>query len=363
MVDFAKLNERLQKELSSNTSNGDSFQSEERAKRRFPLLNVGKTASNHSIAGFVGRILPLADGWYAKEFERIWVEYNKASGEVGVAPIYINSEDSNDKLAQLAIKIMSYNASVDKEHKIKLNSHDSFGFRIERKAEMLGVPLVKVNTPQGVKITTKTNADGTLAIMNLTISQTAYRGIGESFTDEFLMVGGKPFTSPLKYVTEGETIPVSIKFSGEMSYNVVPNAGIVLPPVQYDYLEKLPDGTYKYFDDPETFNKLTKDESPDFYSFIYKKVYEKVANIIPNLDASFIPEPEETKKEQQTPLQENPYAKDSEVLPVSEDTQTIVQPKGTEVTVNQSEIQSVDVNDPFKDMGEFITIDDSDIPF
>lgn len=238
---------------------------------------------------FLGRILPAPvgdNGWFAKQVVQVWVTAKRADGSSYNYPVIVDPRDNNDEFVSTVKSIMAFNKRYSKEHEEYKDSdyiqisHSMYqgkpvgqtGFRTSY--ELIGIPSVP--NQSGAYVDAHTSTD--YMYKNLIIRETAYRAILEALADDSLRVSGKPFADDLKFISTGVTIPIEIKRSGN-SYVANAREGLVLPALskQLNPFEKDSEGHFTKFDDPEYFNRLTKEVSPSFYETLTNQV-KKIAH-------------------------------------------------------------------------------------
>lgn len=238
---------------------------------------------------FLGRILPAPvgdNGWFAKQVVQVWVTAKRADGSSYNYPVIVNPRDNDDEFVSTVKSIISFNKQYSKEHEEYSDSdyiqisHSMYqgkpvgqtGFRTSY--EIIGIPSVPDQS--GTYVDAHTSTD--YMYKNLIIRETAYRAILEALADDSLRVSGKPFADDLKFISTGVTVPVEIKRSGN-NYAANVREGLVLPAMseQLNPFEKDSEGHFTKFDDPEYFNRLTKEVSPSFYETLTNQV-KKVAH-------------------------------------------------------------------------------------
>lgn len=238
---------------------------------------------------FLGRILPAPvgdNGWFAKQVVQVWVTAKRADGSSYNYPVIVNPRDNDDEFVSTVKSIISFNKKYSKEHEEYSDSdyiqisHSMYqgkpvgqtGFRTSY--EIIGIPSVP--DQNGAYVDAHTSTD--YMYKNLIIRETAYRAILEALADDSLRVSGKPFADDLKFISTGVTVPVEIKRSGN-NYAANVREGLVLPALseQLNPFEKDSEGHFTKFDDPEYFNRLTKEVSPSFYETLTNQV-KKIAH-------------------------------------------------------------------------------------
>ena len=238
---------------------------------------------------FLGRILPTpigTNGWFAKQVVQVWVTAKRSDGSTFNYPVIVDPRDNDDDFVSTIKSIMAFNKKYSKEHKeyedtnfIQV-SHSTYngkpvgqtGFRTSY--EVIGIPSVP--DQNGTYIDAHTATD--YMYQNLIIRETAYRSILEALADDSLRVSGKPFADDLKFISTGTTVPIEIKRTGN-NYSSNVREGLVLPAMsqQINPFEKDSEGHFTKFDDPEYFNRLTREVSPSFYDTLTNQV-KKIAH-------------------------------------------------------------------------------------
>lgn len=256
------IEQALQKELGRvDEFNGQGME------RKFPLVRVnGKTP-------MFARILPLGDKWLACRFDQAYIDVNGFKGMVTLTSSNPdNTEDDDlDELATLCNKAVALNKEYKKivgntnaPDLIDLAPGGRYGFRIKHSVEVVGVPVIK--SPQGSFQMANSQTGNGLAITNYVISLATYLNIIDKLRDNY-MINGQSFDTPLQFITEKASYPLSIKIARDRkSYDVDLRTDIPLPAINYNYLEKDASGNYKYIDDPYMFNKPTRVASPSRYN-------------------------------------------------------------------------------------------------
>lgn len=237
---------------------------------------------------FLGRILPTPlgnNGWFAKQVVQVWVTAKRADGSSYNYPVIVDPRDNDDEFVSTVKGIMAFNKRYSKTHEEYKNSdyiqisHSMYqgkpvgqtGFRTSY--EIIGIPSVPDQS--GAYVDAHTSTD--YVYKNLIIRETAYHAILEALADDSLRVNGKPFADDLKFISTGVTVPIEIKRSGN-SYIANAREGLVLPALseKLNPFEKDSEGRFTKFDDPEYFNRLTKEVSPSFYETLTNQV-KKIA--------------------------------------------------------------------------------------
>lgn len=217
---------------------------------------------------FFGRIVPLGeDEFFAKDFEEAWVDYVTKEGKQSVVKVVIDSKTGNDELGTLLNDIFWYNYNYRKNHqdftgdKIVINHKNTkYNFNINRQYEFVAIPMIKAGNSWQLAQA----QNGGYAFKNYAVSYSVFNRILEMTQDSTLFIEGKPFDTDLGFITPGKTLPVKIALNSSNRYDVSV-ANLTLPEITYDYLAKDNNGDFLYFDDPNKFNKLTKDTNPTMY--------------------------------------------------------------------------------------------------
>lgn len=234
---------------------------------------------------FIGRILPLEQGQFPfAQYYQAWISYTNKQGQTSPLRVIINPKDSNDELGKILQDVVHFNNDYRQNHQsesgdaIKLSS-GKFGLNIQHRAYMLGVSLAKnSNGSYGEAINPQKQPD----IKSYDISYGAMRSVVELLKPDVpYMYNNQPmFNNPLQFITTGTTLAVQIKTNRDQSghWNVNANTinGIYLQPLQFNYLEKNEDGTYKYIDDLYKEAMPLYKSNPNFYQTVLAQVKEAV---------------------------------------------------------------------------------------
>lgn len=246
------FNEILKQQLQLSSQQGNGGNNQEHEERHHQLINISRNNP------FYGRIMPIHNekGWFAHPFERVWLTYNGK-----IVPVIIDTKNPNDEIAKLALRLVSYNYSVEETQRLKVNPRDRYGFRIEKRAEFVGAPA-NPDTDQPVL-----TADGTPVLLNYTITMSAYNSILQLLSDPRSLINGKPWSTEFKFITLGETYPMSISLpNNENKYDVRFPSGHVLQPLNFPNWDARDNsGNYVRFDDIDKFNRPLIETSPTFY--------------------------------------------------------------------------------------------------
>ena len=249
-------------------------------KRKKDRIDIGK---KHP---FFGRIIPRGDNFPFTPYAEAWVDYTTKDGKQTMMRLILDLDENtgrlvdDDPLNNLLLKVMRYNNSYRKEHqnftgdKIIINHKQAdspYAWRISNRAEFVAIPLAK--NLQG-QLQLKQNEESGYEFVNYSVSNAAYKSLLELTQSDTLMVNGKPFDTELGYITSKETLPVAVKLNSDGNkYDVQPSM-MLLPSIEFDYLQRGEDGDYLFFDDPEIHNKPTKETSPGLYEQVLKQFFK-----------------------------------------------------------------------------------------
>lgn len=230
---------------------------------------------------FVGRILPLEQGKFPfAQYQQAWVNYTTKSGESISMPVKINSRNPQDKVAKLLNQVIDFNRDYHQSHPqekgdaISLSS-GRFGLNIQSRAYFLGVELAK---NQNGTFAQTLNPDGQPDIKAYDLSHGALRQVAVLLRPDIpYMNNNQPmFNTGLQFITTGETLPVSIKTerdnNGRYQTTAQIMSGLILPAMQFNYLEKNTDGSYKYVDDIYQQAKPLMETNPNQYEMLYQQL-------------------------------------------------------------------------------------------
>lgn len=277
-VNFKEMIQRQLNNLDTTTDNNSN-----EPKRKKNRVDIGK---KHP---FFGRIIPLEeDNFPFTPYAEAWVDYTTKDGKQTMMRLILDLDENtgrlvdDDPLNNLLLKVMRYNNSYRKEHqnftgdKIIINHKQAdspYAWRISNRAEFVAIPLAK--NLQG-QLQLKQNEESGYEFVNYSVSNAAYKSLLELTQSDTLMVNGKPFDTELGYITSKETLPVAVKLNSDGNkYDVQPSM-MLLPPIEFDYLQRGEDGDYLFFDDPEIHNKPTKETSPGLYEQVLKQLTDSV---------------------------------------------------------------------------------------
>lgn len=248
----------IQKELKKSENN----EQVEFPKRKHPYVQLGKNTS------FYGRILPATldkkqGGFPFYRYTMTFIGYKDKSKSWKPAAVTLDTKENGEKFYDIINAVNEYNRSVSDEQKIHLNPVSSYFSSIQNKYEFVGVPVNEETNQM------ETTEQGGLKLENVGISVSAYRNILKALQNPKLTVMGQPFEDPdMKFITMSETIPVTIEYDGDTSYNVTGREIIKLPALNFELNKQGQDGLPLYYDDPETIHKPLKQVAPGFYDFL-----------------------------------------------------------------------------------------------
>ena len=290
-MDFSK---KLQAELNKANNEGGSNNRDNGPQRKSKQVFVnGKN-------GLFARILPLGDKWFAVTTKRVQMTLPKTNGEYTMSPI-LDMDNKDDKLAQLIKKVQHFNYEYRDSHDVD-STYDAIG--LNKKPYGGGEPNTRVQTRvEFVGIQMVTDANGNVAmeagpngpiIRNFSASGAVYNSLLDIMADKTYKVNGQPFADSLGFVSARDTFPVQAKLHGNQ-WSVNPRPDIIVPTMNYNYLEKDVSGEdYKYFDDPYRFNQPLMVANPDFYEHVLTQVQDIVAKRmleLKNQDAGYAGNP------------------------------------------------------------------------
>lgn len=258
--------------------------------------------SKHS---FLGRVLPLGGNQFPFVMYSVaWISYTKKDGTVTSLQVILDPNNQEDKLAHLLNRAIDYNNQHRTNSKdpdtIKLAS-GKYPLRIARRATFLGVKVGEQNGQWGQAM----DNQGRPVIEAFDTSFSGMQAIaGQLKPDVPYMYNGQPlFNTPAQFITVGQTYPVSLKFiknpnGGAGSWDASVSQ-VLLPQINFNYLEKNSDGTYKYIDDIVTERQPLMVSNPQFY----ERVFESVS---------------QAYQQQMNGTQSNPYTVGNDDLPFSD---------------------------------------------
>ena len=233
---------------------------------------------------FFGRILPLENGGFPfVQFREAWVSFTKKDGSVTALPVIIDPSNQNDQLAKLLNTVIQFNKDKGaKDEKgyavdtIKLAS-GRFPLSVRTRAYFLGVPVTNQNGTYAQAV----DNQGRPAVEAYQISYSGMYAISSLLTPEMPYMNartGQPmFTDQAQFMTAKETMPVSAKFvdapnGGVGSWNASVNQAMILPAMNFNYLERDAQGNMKYVDDIEKEAKPLIESDPNFYQIVLKQL-------------------------------------------------------------------------------------------
>lgn len=233
---------------------------------------------------FFGRILPLENGGFPfVQFREAWVSFTKKDGSVTALPVIIDPSNQNDQLAKLLNTVIQFNKDKGaKDEKgyavdtIKLAS-GRFPLSVRTRAYFLGVPVTNQNGTYAQAV----DNQGRPAVEAYQISYSGMYAISSLLTPEMPYMNartGQPmFTDQAQFMTAKETMPVSAKFvdapnGGVGSWNASVNQAMILPAMNFNYLERDAQGNMKYVDDIEKEAKPLIESDPNFYQVVLNQL-------------------------------------------------------------------------------------------
>lgn len=233
---------------------------------------------------FFGRILPLENGGFPfVQFREAWVSFTKKDGSVTALPVIVDPDNPNDQLAKLLNTVIQFNKDKGaKDEKgyavdtIKLAS-GRFPLSIRVRTYFLGVPVTKQNGIYAQAV----DDQGRPAVEAYQISYSGMYAISSLLNPEMPYTNartGQPmFNDQAQFMTAGETMPVSAKFvdapnGGVGSWNVSVNQAMILPAMNFNYLERDDQGNMKYVDDIEKEAKPLVESDPNFYQIVLNQL-------------------------------------------------------------------------------------------
>ena len=233
---------------------------------------------------FFGRILPLENGGFPfVQFREAWVSFTKKDSSVTALPVIIDPNNQNDQLAKLLNTVIQFNKDKGaKDEKgyavdtIKLAS-GRFPLSVRTRAYFLGVPVTNQNGTYAQAV----DNQGRPAVEAYQISYSGMYAISSLLTPEMPYMNartGQPmFTDQAQFMTAKETMPVSAKFvdapnGGVGSWNASVNQAMILPAMNFNYLERDAQGNMKYVDDIEKEAKPLIESDPNFYQIVLNQL-------------------------------------------------------------------------------------------
>lgn len=290
-MDFSK---KLQAELNKANNEGGSNNRDNGPQRKSRQVFVnGKN-------GLFARILPLGDKWFAVTTKRVQMTLPKTNGEYTMSPI-LDMDNKDDKLAQLIKKVQHFNYEYRDSHDVD-STYDAIGLnkkpygggepntRVQTRVEFVGIQMV---TDANGNVTMEAGPNGPI-IRNFSASGAVYNSLLDIMADKTYKVNGQPFADSLGFVSARDTFPVQAKLHGNQ-WSVNPRPDIIVPTMNYNYLEKDVSGEdYKYFDDLYRFNQPLMVANPDFYERVFGQVQDIVSKRmaeLKNQDAGYAGNP------------------------------------------------------------------------
>ncbi len=233
---------------------------------------------------FLGRILPIGGLWPFAEYYQAWISLTRKDGSVTPYPVIIdNDPNANDKLGILLHRAVEYNnqhrTKQDSSDRIKLAS-GRYPLRIQRRATFLGVAVTNQNGQWGQSVDNNNHP----VIQAFDISYGAEQAICALLKPEmpYMYNGKQLFNTPEQFITIQSTFPVSAKFEkphgkgvGNWSASV---QQLLLPPINFNYLEKDQNGKYKYVDDIFKERQPLMKTDSDFYQQVLAQISESYQN-------------------------------------------------------------------------------------
>jgi hypothetical protein len=306
---------------------------------------------------FFGRILPLENGGFPfVQFREAWVSFTKKDGSVTALPVIIDPSNQNDQLAKLLNTVIQFNKDKGaKDEKgyavdtIKLAS-GRFPLSVRTRAYFLGVPVTNQNGTYAQAV----DNQGRPAVEAYQISYSGMYAISSLLTPEMPYMNartGQPmFTDQAQFMTAKETMPVSAKFvdapnGGVGSWNASVNQAMILPAMNFNYLERDAQGNMKYVDDIEKEAKPLIESDPNFYQIVLKQLTQsyntQMAQVSSNpyaTGASFNSTPQVGASDLPFPNQNQ-----TSTAPANNQAPTTGQPAPQAPMNNQPQAQKVDV--------------------
>lgn len=334
---------------------------------------------------FFGRILPLENGGFPfVQFREAWVSFTKKDGSVTALPVIIDPNNQNDQLAKLLNTVIQFNKDKGaKDEKgyavdtIKLAS-GRFPLSVHTRAYFLGVPVTNQNGTYAQAV----DNQGRPAVESYQISYSGMYAISSLLTPEMPYMNartGQPmFTDQAQFMTAKETMPVSAKFvdapnGGVGSWNASVNQAMILPAMNFNYLERDAQGNMKYVDDIEKEARPLIESDPNFYQIVLNQLTQsyntQMAQVSSNpytTGANFNPTP-------QAPMNNQPQPQKVDVVanmtgqPASNFTQPTAPaqpaPQSTQAPVSSSTPDQRDFTNPFSQPTTDTPESDLSMPF
>lgn len=274
-MDFKKA---LKSYINNNNNN---------TQERFNPIKI--TAKNP----FFGRILPVANGqWPFATYNEAWISYSNRNNQISSLAVKIDPRDPNDKLGKLIAGVIAFNRQYNKEHPDFRNEKGQpeeaikiaagrFGLRIAKRATFLGVAVQQAQNGQYAQAL---NPNGQIDIKAYDISNGALNEIAKLLQPKipYTKADGTPmFNSDSLFITANETYPINLSFEQPRTGGVGTWAGevvsqLVLPAINFNYLEKDQLGNYKYIPDIFTLQQPLYKREPEFANTVYDQVAQSV---------------------------------------------------------------------------------------
>lgn len=242
---------------------------------------------------FFGRILPVAQGqWPFATYNEAWISYTNRINQVTSLSVKIDPRDPNDKLGKLIAEVIAFNRQYSKEHPDFRNEKGNpeeaikiaagrFGLRIAKRATFLGVAVQQAQNGQYAQAL---NPNGQIDIKAYDVSNGALNEIATLLQPKipYMKPDGTPmFNSDSLFITANETYPVNLSFEqprngGVGSWRSEVVNQLVLPAMNFNYLEKDQLGNYKYIPDIFTLQQPLYKREPEFANLVYDQVAQSV---------------------------------------------------------------------------------------
>lgn len=266
-------NDIMAQQLQREFERAKDFSQQGNMERTHQLVKLNRKT------GMFARILPLGNIWFACRFDMAFIDVPGVKAVVTLSRSNEDNtqDDTDDELSMLLNRAISVNNQYRKlvnnnnaPDLINLNPNSKYNFSINHRVEFVGIPLVK--TPQGGFAMAKSQTGNGYELVNYQVSLATYLELIQKLKENYL-INQKPFETPLKFITSGDTYPVSIKMdSTGKHYSIDIRSDVPLQAVGNQYLEKDNEGNFIHFDNPYVFNQPTKEVAPGFYKRIVKAV-------------------------------------------------------------------------------------------
>lgn len=267
-------NDIIAKQLQREFERANDFTQQGNLERKHQMVKLSRKTD------MFARILPLGDIWFACRFDMAFIN---VPGLKAVVTLSRSNEDntqddiSDDELSSLLAEAISINNQYRKlvgnnnaPDLVNLNAGNKYNFSINHRVEFVGIPLV--STPQGGFAMAHSQTGQGYELVNYQVSLATYLELIQKLHENYL-INQQPFSTPLKFITNQETYPVSIKMdSTGKHYGIDVRSDIPLPTIGEDYLAKDASGNFVNFDNPYLFNRPTKETSPSFYKRVVQAV-------------------------------------------------------------------------------------------